>query len=216
MKEVERLPQILFATFFREIEALQIKIVCLRAASSSAGEQVASLMLEHIKQLSELFRFLHHETHFAVSIHNFPTKDLKAVARVNQLRGNTNAVASRRKLPSSTFSTFSFFLTSFTSTLLPLNENDEVRATTRSPSTFASASGVLLAHAVAEIFLIFCLAEIEEWQHCDAFSLDLAGCDAAAFDFSGIIGTAGAVEERGACELEWCEKCKIPPLRQPQ
>src|SRR5256886_10068069 len=49
---------------------------------------------------------------------------------------------SRRKLPSSTFSTFSFFLTSLTSTLLPLNEKDEVRATTRNPSTFASASRI--------------------------------------------------------------------------
>jgi hypothetical protein len=33
-----------------------------------------------------------------------------------------------------------------------------------------------------------------------------AGCDGAAFDFSEIIGTAGAVEERGAFELGWCEK----------
>src|SRR5207249_11249509 len=47
---------------------------------------------------------------------------------------------SRRKLPSSTFSTLSFFPTSLTSVLFPLNENDEVRATTRSPSTLARAS----------------------------------------------------------------------------
>src|SRR2546421_604049 len=46
---------------------------------------------------------------------------------------------SRRKLPSSTFATFNFCPISLTSAFLPLNANDDVRATTRSPSTFASA-----------------------------------------------------------------------------
>src|SRR4029077_4932252 len=48
----------------------------------------------------------------------------------------------RRKLPSSTFSTLSLFATSPTSAFLPLKEKDDVRATTRRPSTFARVSRI--------------------------------------------------------------------------
>ncbi len=37
------------------------------------------------------------------------------------------------------------------------------------PIDFSQGFEDLLAHAVAEILLVLCLAQIEEWQHGDAF-----------------------------------------------
>src|SRR5438045_6780974 len=48
LKQTERLPQILFATFVREIEALQIKIVGLRAALFVGGKRNSELDLERV------------------------------------------------------------------------------------------------------------------------------------------------------------------------
>src|SRR5207237_4337098 len=90
LKEIERPPQILFAAFVREKEALQIKIVCLRVPLFPGGKRNGQLDLERVNNCASYFILQRkHPLQFAfVGFRPNP----KAVACINQLCGYSDAV----------------------------------------------------------------------------------------------------------------------------
>src|SRR5205807_1801407 len=87
----------------------------------------------------------------------------------NQLRGNTNTVA---LTPQSSFKNirdvklFPYFAYV---RVLPFERKRRGAANDAQPIDLCQRVENLLAYTVAEIFLIFCRAKIDEWQHRDAF-----------------------------------------------
>src|SRR2546430_17700911 len=91
LKQTERLPQILFATFVREVEALQIKSVGLRAALFVGGKRNTELDLERVDNEASAFILQRKYTLQLTFVSSRPK--MTGVARVNQLRGTTSAIA---------------------------------------------------------------------------------------------------------------------------